>query len=244
MNKDGSNESDMGAMRGVMRLYGHPHSGCTRKVLMALAEKGQEAELVLVDLASGEHQSGGHRALHPFAKVPVLDDDGFVLYESEAITRYLDARLPGRALTPAGARGRARMEQWSSVATSYLGAPVWVMMQQLALAPMFGGKPDMAKVAAARLSLGEILDVLEGALEAQAPSPRAAGYLAGRSFSLADISFMPALQLLEDVGQDDLVIARPFVAAWWRRVRARPAWLRVLAMAAPPAPAAAQRLAA
>jgi glutathione S-transferase len=215
-----------------MKVHGHPQSGCTRKVLMTLVEKGHAADLVLVDLTAGEQRSAGHRALHPFARVPVLEDEGVVLYESEAITRYLDARLPGRTLTPTGTRERARMDQWTSVATSYLAGPAWVMMRQLALAPMFGRRADMKEVAAARVQLGEVFDVLDGALET---TGRSAGFLAGRALSLADISFMPTLQLLEDVGQDDLVIARPLVAAWWRRLRARPSWLRVLAMATPPA---------
>ena len=70
-----------------MRLYGHPLSSCTRKVLVALAEKGEGAELVPIDLFRGEHKAPPHLARHPFGVVPVLDDDGWVLFESRAIIR-------------------------------------------------------------------------------------------------------------------------------------------------------------
>src|SRR5579883_1276415 len=73
-----------------MKLYGHPISTCTRKVLFTAQEKGHKLELVVVDLAKGEHKSADHLSRQPFGQVPALDDGGFALYESRAIARYLD----------------------------------------------------------------------------------------------------------------------------------------------------------
>jgi glutathione S-transferase len=75
-----------------MKIYGHPWSTNTRKVLMVLAEKAREAELSLVMLPNGEQKLAAHLALHPFAKVPVLEDEGFVVYEASAINRYLERK--------------------------------------------------------------------------------------------------------------------------------------------------------
>ena len=77
-----------------MKIYGHPWSVHTRRVLMTVAEKGHDAELVLVNLPKGEHKQPEHMARHPFGKVPVLED-GFFLAESGAINRYLDKKLDG-----------------------------------------------------------------------------------------------------------------------------------------------------
>ena len=91
----------------TMRVHGHAWSINTRKTMMTLAEKGHEAELVVVALPTGEQRSPEHLARHPFAKVPVLDHDGFVVYESRAINAYLDRVLAGPALVPEDQRGRA-----------------------------------------------------------------------------------------------------------------------------------------
>src|SRR5688500_17258141 len=102
-----------------MKLYGHAWSINTRKTLMTLDEDEHEAELVLVMRPKGEHKSTEHLARHPFGKVPVLDDDGFVLYETRAINRYIDRKLGGTALEPRDPQAAARVDQWINVADSY-----------------------------------------------------------------------------------------------------------------------------
>src|SRR5690242_10327489 len=98
-----------------MRIYGHPMSTCTRKVLTTLAEKKVTAEFTTVDITKGEGKTPENLVRQPFGQVPAMDDNGFVLYESRAIIRYLDETLPGVALSPKDAKGRAKMEQWISV---------------------------------------------------------------------------------------------------------------------------------
>ena len=92
-----------------MKVFGHPLSSCTRKVLLTLAEKGATAELTPVNLFAAEHKTQGHLSRHPFGVVPVLDDDGFLLFESRAIIRYLDVRLGGTPLTPRAPKEAARI---------------------------------------------------------------------------------------------------------------------------------------
>jgi glutathione S-transferase len=102
-----------------MKLYGHPGSICTNRVLFALAEKSVEPEVVVVDLAKGEHKLPAHLARHPFGMLPALEDGDVSLYESRAIIRYVDDKLPGTRLPPRNRASRAAMEQWISVEQSY-----------------------------------------------------------------------------------------------------------------------------
>ncbi|WP_437933347.1 glutathione S-transferase family protein [Sorangium sp. So ce341] len=202
-----------------MKVYGHPMSTCTRKVLTVLAEKGHEAQLVVIDLGKGEQKQPEHLARHPFGVIPVLEDEDFKLYESRAIIRYLDQKLPGPSLTPTELRAKALMDQWLSVEQSYVSGPAIKILYQRVLLPMRGQQGDESLVASAKADLAKALDVIDKALAGQE-------YLAGSTYSLADISWMPYMQCLAVTKVEDLINDRPNVAAWWKRVSARPAWVK------------------
>jgi glutathione S-transferase len=206
----------------TMKIYGSKASTCTRKVLTTLAEKGATAELVAIDMRAGEHKGEAHLARQPFGKVPALEDDGFMMYESRAIMRYLDARLPGPKLTPADPRGLARMEQWISVEHEYFSPRAMKIVHQLYFGPMRGNAPDLKVVETARAELQLPLDVAARALEKQP-------YFAGDAFTLADVTWMPYLEYLVAAKQGDLVSARPAIARWWESVSGRPSWKQVTA---------------
>jgi glutathione S-transferase len=199
-----------------MKVHGHPLSTCTRKIFMTLSEKGATADLVPIDLLAGAHRAPSHRALHPFAKVPVLEDDGAVIYESRAILRYLDRKLGGAPLTPADALGAAEMDRWLSVDQSYVAPHIRALVGEVVLKKAHGDAPDPQVIAAARLALDEAFAVLDGALVDRA-------YLTG-AFSLADISLVPYVDVLEWLEVGDLLDARPSLRAWRDRVRSRPSW--------------------
>lgn len=207
-----------------MKLYGHPMSSCTRAVLIALGEKNHEAEFVVVELMKGEHKSAAYLSHHPFGVVPVLEDGAFKLFESRAIVRYLDAKLPGVSLTPTKQEDRALMEQWASVEQSYFSPSTVRIVKEMVHKRMRGQEPDMAVVQNARGDVESTTDVLDRALAGQE-------FLAGGMFSLADIAFMPYLGALVALGQGDIVTSRPNVNAWWNRISARPSWQAVLAKA-------------
>ena len=208
-----------------MKLYGTAISTCTRKVLCTLAEKGVEAELISVDIMKGAAKEPSYvKAHHPFAKVPALEDDGFTMYESRAIIRYLDDSLPGPKLTPADAQGRARMEQWTSVEDSYFSKPALKVIGERVFKPMLGIPTDETNVEAGKVELARTLDVLDERL-AHAP------YLAGADFSLADLGYLPYVDYLFVAKEGELITSRPHVAAWWTRISARPSWQKVLGQA-------------
>jgi glutathione S-transferase len=197
-----------------MRIYGHPRSTCTQKVLLTLAEKGAEAELVVVDLFEREHLGEPHRARHPFARIPVLEEGDFVLYESLAIMRYLDAHLPGPSLVPNALRERARMEQWISVAQSYVAPAVRGLLVERVLKPHSGQPPDEGALARATGELEHALAVVGGAF---ADGP----YLVASAPSLADLTLFPYLAALDHLGAGASLSQRPGLTRFVAHMLAR-----------------------
>ncbi len=203
-----------------MKVYGHPASTCTRKILCLLAEKGVNAEFVMVDIMKGAQKAEEHLARHPFGVVPALDDDGFVLYESRAILRYLDAKLEGTSLSPKSLQDRARMEQWIAVEQSYFSPGAMKAILEVFFAPMKGTTPDADVITKGKAEAAKALDVIERALVGKE-------YLAGE-FSLADITYAPYLQYLFDTKAGDIITERPNVSAWATRVLERASWQKAL----------------
>lgn len=205
-----------------MKVYGHPLSTCTRKVLMTLAEKGHRAEFVLVDIMKGEGHAAEHLARQPWGQVPAFeDDDGWTLYESRAICRYLDAKLTGPSLLPADPRQRALVEQWISIETSNFTAPAMKIIWNLHFNKLFGKEPDMAAVEDGRKGVRKALAVMERQLENR-------NFLVGDGLTLADICFMPYLEYIAAAGELGLIDAGERVGAWWRRISERPTWQHVV----------------
>ena len=136
-----------------MKLFGHPWSINTRKSLATFAEKGHEPTLALVMIPKGEHRLPEFLRVHPFGKVPVLDDDGFVLYETRAINAYLDAALAGPRLVPASARERARMDQWINAADAYFIPFAHPIIVESLFRRYLGGDKNHAAIAAGRTGI-------------------------------------------------------------------------------------------
>jgi glutathione S-transferase len=186
-----------------------------------VAEKDARIDLVPVDLFTGEHKQPAHLARQPFGVVPVLDDDGFMLYESRAIVRYLDVRLAGPPLIPAELRDRARMDQWLSVDQSYVAPHVRTLAIQRVLRPREGLAPDPTVIGEAERALAPAFAALDRALgEAQ--------FLAGAAFSLADISLMPYVAGLTMVEATHLIGDLRHLRRWWNEVSSRASWRRAI----------------
>ena len=195
-----------------MKIFGHPASTCTRKVLMTLNETKTPYELVLVDFAKGEHKQPPHLARQPFGQVPALADDGFEMYESRAMARYIDGKAGG-PLTPKDAHARAVMEQWISIETSNFAGHAMKFIYQYVFKRE--QTPEVLKTAGAGLDLAYA--TMNQKLATQP-------YLAGDTFSLADVCFMPYLEYLSSSPAAAKLTEFPHVAAWWARISAREAW--------------------
>jgi glutathione S-transferase len=196
----------------MIKLYGHPVSTCTRKVLTTMAENGTPHEFVLVDLMTGSHKQPAYMAHQPFGQIPYIDDDGFELFESRAICRYLNDKANGKVV-PSDVRARALMEQWISVETSNFTPHA----MKFIFHHIFKRAQEPAVLEAAESKLGETLAIMDAHL---AKHP----YFAGEQFSLADIGFMPYVDYVLMTPAKDLVNKWSNVSAWWHRASDRASW--------------------
>jgi glutathione S-transferase len=94
----------------ALKLYYHPLSTFSRRVRILFAEKQIPHELALIDMAARRHREQPYLSLNPYGRVPTLEEDGFVLFESTAILNYLEATRPTPPLVPADAHGRALVD--------------------------------------------------------------------------------------------------------------------------------------
>lgn len=201
-----------------MKLYGNPMSTCTRKVLTVFAEKNAKFDFVVLDFMKGEHKGAEHVARQPFGVVPAFDDDGFGLYESRAIIRYLDEVLPGAKLTPGTAKERAMMEQWISVEHSYFTPNAMKIIRQTLLAQMFGLPRDEAILKEGREGIAKPAAILDKHFAG------GSDYLVGSQFTLADICYLPYIEYVFAAEQGDVITDHKHLAAWWTRCSERKSW--------------------
>jgi glutathione S-transferase len=211
-------------------VYSIPGSPFGRAVLATLEEKG--ARYRFVPTAPGTLRSPEHLARHPFGRVPVLEHDGFVLYETQAILRYLDRVLPAPALTPADPRRVARMDQVMNVNDWYLfqGVANVIVFQRVVGPRIMGLTPDEAAIETAMPKARAAFEELARLLGDQP-------YFAGDSLSLADLLVAPQIGFFTEMPEWS-VLGAPHenLVAWQARMDARPSfshttWERVSEMA-------------
>ena len=207
-----------------------PGSPFARAVLATLEEKGASCRFSPV--APGTLRSPEHLARHPFGRVPVLEHDGFLLYETQAILRYLDRVLPTPSLTPTDPRRAARMDQVMNVNDWYLFQGVGdVIGFHRVIGPRFMGlKPDEAAIEAAMPKARAVFAELARLLGEQP-------YFAGEALTLADFLVAPQIGFFTQTPEWSVLgVPHPNLVAWLARMEARPSlqattWERVSEMA-------------
>ncbi|KAJ7175096.1 glutathione S-transferase [Mycena crocata] len=192
-------------------------------VALVLAEKQIPFELVLVDIVNKEHKTPKFLAMQPFGQVPVIDDDGFILYESRAICRYLAEKYAdqGPRLLPTGLQEKALFEQAASVEFANFLPAVMKVGNEAIAKPRQDQPIDQTALAAAVAELSATLDVYDKILGKQA-------FLAGDKFTLVDLFHLMWAPLLAGADVDAMTSEkRPNVARWWNAVISRLAWVRL-----------------
>jgi glutathione S-transferase len=196
----------------MLKIYGHPMSTCTRKVLMTLAETNAPFEMTVVDFATGEHKKEPHLGRQPFGRIPAMDDDGFALFESRAICRYLNAKTNGN-LVPADPKGMAKVEQWISVETSELTPNAMKFIYN----DVFKRAQEPAVLETAAKGLETTCAVMDKELAKSA-------FIAGGAFSLSDICYMPYFEYAMTSKAKEIIAKYPHVMTWWNKISERPTW--------------------
>ena len=207
-----------------------PGSPFARAVLATLEEKG--AAYQIAPVAPGTFQSPQHLARHPFGRVPVMEHDGFRLYETQAILRYLDRILPAPALTPADPRRAARMDQVMNINDWYLfpGVGSVIVFHRVVGPRVMGLTPDEAAIASAMPKARTVFSELARLLGEQP-------FFTGDALSLADLMVAPAVGFFTLTPEwTELGAPHANLVAWLSRMEARPSlkattWERVTEMA-------------
>ncbi|KAH9889014.1 glutathione S-transferase [Cubamyces lactineus] len=208
----------------VLTIHGNVMSTCTNRVRTVCEELGVPYEVVPVDFSKGEHKAPEFTAVQPFGQVPYLDDDGFKLFESRAMARYIALKYGGVGKLipdPKDVQKTALFEQAASIELSNFDPYVSGLARENIFKPMFGGKTDPAVVA-------ELKSALEGKLAAYDVILGKTKYLAGDEVTLADLFHLPYGTLLEKQGIDYLVSGRwPNVTRWWKDISSRDSWKKI-----------------
>jgi glutathione S-transferase len=173
-------------------VYGPAASTYVWSVRLTLAEKGVTHELV--DVPFGTHRDEPHLSRHPFAKVPAFEHDGFALYETQAIMRYVDERFAGTPLQPEDVHEWSRMNQIIGIVDAYAWSSIagTILFNRVLVPRVLGGSPDEAAIAAAlpgaRLCLSEIDRLMADHR-----------FLASEHVSLADLMVIPLVYYFSNV---------------------------------------------
>ena len=188
----------------AVTLYGSPISSYVRTARIALAEKGVSYDLVE---AWPDHPEVQKR--HPFSKIPAFRHGDFEIYETAAITRYVDEGFSGPALQPSDVKARARMTQWISVLNSYCYPTMIGRIVIERVAPKLLNRPaDEEKVKAAVPDAEHHLGVLESGVGS-------GPYFVGREPSLADHFLYPVLFYLSITPEGGALLERkPALRRW------------------------------
>jgi glutathione S-transferase len=212
-----------------MKLYFHPMSGNSRRVLLVAAHLDVPLERIVVDLPKGEQRQAPHLTRNPNGRVPVLEDDGFVLWESRAIMQYLAEKTPGQTLLPTDARGRADVIRWLFWCAAHMAPANTVLVFENFVKAVTGrGPADPAEVARGEALVAQYAPVLDAHLAGKT-------WVAQDRLTLADYSLAASFAL---AGPARLPIgAYANLGAWLGRVQELDAWKRT----APPAPPPAAR---
>ena len=202
-----------------MKIYGFPLSPFVRKVVVAVKEKGLDAELVPSNPGQPDEE---FLSVSPLGKIPAFRDGDFSLADSTAIVTYLDARYPDPALLPAAPEARGRAIWFEEVADTVLtpaGAPI--VLNRFLRPRIFGTDGDEAAALAAEDAIGKPLGYLEGAVGDE--------WLDG-AFSVGDIAVASTIRTLGYTGWKLDAAAYPRLTAWYGRVTARDGWKAAVAV--------------
>jgi glutathione S-transferase len=166
-----------------MKLHIAPPSPRAIKVVALKNYLGLECDIRVLDFSKGDHMTAEFAALNPNKLMPVLEDDGFVLWESNAILQYLAAKKPERGLWPSDPKRQADIVRWMSWEGAHW-APngCSILIREKLLKRIFGGgEPDPAEIARGENEFHRLGGVLDGCLKGRK-------WLTGNDLTIADYS--------------------------------------------------------
>ncbi len=198
-----------------LTFYGTPQSTYVRTVRLLLAEANiNDYELKDIGIFNGDNETEAYLAKHPFGKVPTVEIDGIKIYETAAITYYINQKLAKGKFAPPDLLMQTRMLQIMAIIDSYLYTPaVGTIVIQNLIVPSQGGETDQQAVQKAIAPTQKALEAIE---DLCVGSP----FLVGSMISIADFYLIPIFVYLEQTPQFAAIIANtPKLKAWWEETK-------------------------
>jgi glutathione S-transferase len=227
-------------------LYNAPQSTCSQRVRFVLNAKQMSFQEVKLDLLAGDQLKPEYLKLNPNGVVPTIDHDGTIVIDSSVIIEYLDEVAPEPVdFTPRDPGRRAEMRALMRFIDEMPAGAVRVPTFNLAFLPRFRAMSEEEFLAFAEskplrkefmLRMGqkgfpqkdmdEALDRMRRTYERMELAIAKSGgpWLLGKEITLADISLMPALVRMDDLGLSDTWADMPSVVRWYEAIRAHPAF--------------------
>ncbi|MCX5576990.1 glutathione S-transferase family protein [Kaistia terrae] len=201
----------------MLTIWGRNNSTNVKKVLWCAEEAGLPYDWIPAGGSFGLTADPAYRAMNPNGLVPTIRDGDFVLWESNAIVRYLSGRYAPGTLSPEEPTARASADRWMDFATSSLAGPFRDLFWGMVRTP--ADKRDMAAIEAGRLKCAGLLAFVDRTLADQP-------WLSGKNFGMGDIPLgCFAYAWFEmPIERPDL----PHLAAWYARLTERPAYRKTV----------------
>ena len=204
-------------------LHGLEQSVYTRIARLALEEKRVEYNLQVMDVFTESAERDAYLGINPFGHIPTLVHDSYTVYETSAITRYIDEAFTGVALQPKRAQDRAIMNQVIGIIDSYAYQPmVWGVFVQTVVVPSEGGSCDPKIVLESLNESAVCLKALSGLLGTKP-------FFASDSLSLADLHVYPVVRYLNLTAEGKTLFQDyPQMVSWYNTMNNRPSVFNTL----------------
>ena len=176
----------------MLKIYGADLSAPANKIRFVANYLGLEYEYKKISLRDGENRTPEFLKLHPAGKIPVIDDGGFILFESDAIIKYL-ASKKNSPIYPSGLKERAIVDQWIDFVTIHVGGAMSKVLFNRVFAPVIKVPVDEQSLKDGLSFLDKFLPVIEQQLTKNKN-------LTGNEFTLADFDLLAALDPAEAAG--------------------------------------------
>ena len=200
----------------MLKIWGRTNSVNVKKALWAAEELGLKYERINAGMEHGVNKTPEYLKMNPTGLVPTIDDDGFTLWESHSIVRYLAAKHGAGTLCPSDLKARADVERWMD----------WAFTFTNAMRPVFWGlirtpaeKRDLKAIEEARQNCIRLLAIPEAGLAGKK-------YVGGEKFTMGDIPLGCEVQRWMRVPIERP--AFPNVQAWFERLCTRPAFKKIV----------------
>ena len=195
-------------------FYGTPQSTYVRTVRLLLAEAKIDYNLKDVGIFNGDNETDEYLAKNPFGKVPTVQIDGIEIYETAAITYYINQAITGGKFAPPDLLMQTRMRQIMAIVDNYLYPPaVGTIVIQNLIVPDQGGETDREAVDNAVAPTIKALKAIEDLFVGDP-------FLVGSMISIADFYLIPIFIYLEQTPEFDAVTSdTPKLRKWWDEVK-------------------------